>query len=250
MSRLQHVDGEKKKPAELPEDETSRPFECISMDGFQTVAGEHGLAIVDRHTGFTWCKKTGDMRTGTARVIKNILFEVLGPALWTIDRIKTDHAPNLMGGVLQELCEQLKIRQDASSAYHPSGNRLAENAVKRIKNAMGNKRIEDALPDICALNHGVSYCDNRLSAFEALYGIAFPVNGIPMTDKSEKELVSREFIGDKVNGKANTPPTNPDNNKTIGEDSHPQTHWDNLVSKTWVDGAGESLLVRKLISNT
>ena len=69
-----------KKPPELPEDETYRPFECICMDGFQTAAGEHGLAIVDRHTGFTWCKKTGDMRTGTASVIKNILFEVLGPA--------------------------------------------------------------------------------------------------------------------------------------------------------------------------
>ena len=154
-----------KKPPEIQEDETYKPFECISMDGFQTAAGEHGLAIVDRHTGFTWCKKTGDLRTGTARVIKNILFEVLGPAIWSVDRIKTDHAGNLMGGVLKELCEQLKIKQDGSSAFHPAGNRLAENAVKRIKNAMGDKRIEDALPDICALNHGQSICDDRLTAY-------------------------------------------------------------------------------------
>ena len=48
-----------KKPEELPEDETSMPYECISIDGFQTEAGEHGLAVVDRHTGNVWCRKTG-----------------------------------------------------------------------------------------------------------------------------------------------------------------------------------------------
>ena len=39
-----HMD-KNKKTADLPEDETKMPFECISKDGFQTYAGEHGLAI-------------------------------------------------------------------------------------------------------------------------------------------------------------------------------------------------------------
>lgn len=55
-----------KKPADLPEDEKNMPFECISMDGFQTYAGEHGLGIVDRHTAFIWCEKSGDHASGTA----------------------------------------------------------------------------------------------------------------------------------------------------------------------------------------
>ena len=51
-----------KKPEDLPEDETKMDYECISMDGFQTDAGEHGLAIVDRHTGYIWCdRETGKL---------------------------------------------------------------------------------------------------------------------------------------------------------------------------------------------
>ena len=46
-----------KKLEDLPEDETKMAYKCISMDGFKTPFGEHGLAIVDRHTGYTWCKK-------------------------------------------------------------------------------------------------------------------------------------------------------------------------------------------------
>ena len=48
-------------------------YECISMDGFKTEANEHGLAIVDRHTGHVWCEKTGKTETGTARVIFAII---------------------------------------------------------------------------------------------------------------------------------------------------------------------------------
>ena len=34
-----------KKLDDLPEDETTRPFECISMDGFHTDGEENGLEI-------------------------------------------------------------------------------------------------------------------------------------------------------------------------------------------------------------
>ena len=49
-----HMDKNKKLD-NLPEDETKLPYECISMDGFHTPAGENGLAIIDRHTGYIWC---------------------------------------------------------------------------------------------------------------------------------------------------------------------------------------------------
>ena len=64
-----------KEPALLPEEETCRPYECISMDGFETYAPskEHGLAIIDKHTGFVWGRKSGDMNTGTAYQMKIIL---------------------------------------------------------------------------------------------------------------------------------------------------------------------------------
>ena len=64
-----------KKPEDLPEEETKRSFECISMDGFKTNAGEYGLAVIDRHTGHIWARKTGDKATGTARVMKKVLQE-------------------------------------------------------------------------------------------------------------------------------------------------------------------------------
>ena len=65
------MDKNKKLP-DLPEDETTAAFECISMDGFHTDGGENGVAFIDRHTGYIWACKTGDKATGTARVIMGI----------------------------------------------------------------------------------------------------------------------------------------------------------------------------------
>ena len=70
-----------KELTKLPEDETSFPFECISFDGFATSAGEHGLAIVDRHMGYIWCEKMGNTETGIADKIWEILQRQLGSSL-------------------------------------------------------------------------------------------------------------------------------------------------------------------------
>ena len=55
------------------------------------------------------------------------------------------------------------IVQDKSSAHHPSGNRCIENAVQRIKRAIGDRKIEDAMTDIIALNHGHPYNSKTLT---------------------------------------------------------------------------------------
>ena len=99
-----HIDRNK-KPEKLPEDETTMSHECISMDGFATDAGEHGLAIVDRHTGYVWCEKTGDQATGTADKIMEILQRQLGSSLYLVRRFKTDHGSNLMGGIIKEISQ-------------------------------------------------------------------------------------------------------------------------------------------------
>ena len=119
-----------KKQERLPEDETSYPFECISMDIFKSEAGEHGLAIGDRHTDYVWCRKTGDKGTGTAEEVLQFLQETLGAGIYFVKRFKTDHGSNLTGGVIETISKQLGIWQDTSSAYNPAGNLFAENIVR------------------------------------------------------------------------------------------------------------------------
>ena len=75
-----------KKPEELPEEETKRPFECISMDGFKTEKGESGLVLIDKHTEFIWAGKVGDIETGTALKIKSVLDETMGPITYILSK--------------------------------------------------------------------------------------------------------------------------------------------------------------------
>lgn len=75
----QHAQRRNKEPEKLPEEETTRPYQCITMDGFKTEYGEHGLVLVDKHTGFIWCRKVGNLETGTAEKIQRVLEETMGP---------------------------------------------------------------------------------------------------------------------------------------------------------------------------
>ena len=103
------------------------------MDGFETFAPnkEHGLAIIDRHTSFVWARKSGDMNTGTTLKMKQILQETVGSYMIHVKRLKTDGAKNLCEGAVKELCEMFNITQD----------KCIENAVQRIKNAIGAKKL-------------------------------------------------------------------------------------------------------------
>ena len=91
------------------------------------------------------------------------------------------------------------------------------------------------MEEITALNNAPPYKDQRLAPFESLHGIVSPVNRIPMTEHSRKQLVSREWLTEKVNMKENPLSTHPDNNTTNGEDNHAQTNMDRQRSKDWIE---------------
>ena len=222
------------KLPDLPEDETTRPYECISIDIFETPKKEHALAIIDRHTGYVWCKKTGDKNTGTAREILHILKELFGPAFYWIDRFKTDHGSNIVGGAIEEFSKQLGIWQDKSSAYHPAGNRCVENAVGRIKRAIGTNKIEDAIDDLSALNMSSPYNNKTLSPVEELYGRVAPVNGIPRPHYLDKDLISRDLLTERLQ-RAEQTGSNPELKKFSPEDKHEPTQEENDLSADWVE---------------
>ena len=129
----------------------------------------------------------------------------------------------MIGGIIEEISKRLKIWQDTSSAYHPAGNKLIENAVGRIKKAIADRKIEDSMMDIIALNLNQPYSNKTLTPFEELFAITSPVNGIPMTDKAEEELVKRDWLTNnlKKTELQNTIPLKKPLNK---EDTHDQTN--------------------------
>ena len=205
------------------------------MDGFETnFTKEHGLVIIDRHSGFIWGRKSGDMNTGKARKMKQILQETIGSFMTHVKRLKTDGAKNLCLGAVEELCKEFNIYQDKSSAHHPSGNKCIENAVRRIKKAIGNNKIEDSYDNILALNHGNPYNTGVLSPAEELAGMISPVPGIPMTEEAEKILVDRKILAEKIT-RSEHRNTNPRKKALNPEDTHTPTKEKNNISKHWAE---------------
>merc|ERR1712074_149140 len=141
-------------------------------------------------------------------------------------------------GVIEEISRDLKICQDTSSAYHPAGNKLIKNAVGRIKHVIGDRKIEDSMMDIAALNVSQPYSNKTLTPFEELYGISSPVNGIPMTDEASRELVERKYLSDKIQ-RAELRNSNPTLKPFNNEDKHIQTKEDNDLSNDWVEKSME-----------
>ena len=88
--------------------------------------------------------------------------------------------------------------------------------------------------DIAALNLSQPYNNKTLTPYEELYGISSPVNGIPMTDEAQKELVDRKYVTDKIQRSElrNSNPTLKPFNKV---DKHAQTKADNELSTDWVE---------------
>ena len=49
---------------------------------------------------------------------------------------------------------------------------------------IGDRKIEDAMRDINALNLSQPYSNKTLTPYEELFGSISPVNGIPMTEEA------------------------------------------------------------------
>ena len=151
-----------------------------------------------------------------------------------VDRFKTDGGKNLIGGVMEEISKELKIWQDTSSAYHPAGNKLIENVVGRIKHVIGDRKIEDAKMDLIALNLSQPYSNKTLTPFEELFGLTSPVNGIPMTEEANKELIERKWLSNKKQ-RAEPRNSNPTMKPFSLEDRHTQTKEEYDLSHDWVE---------------
>ena len=51
---------------------------------------------------------------------------------------------------------------------------------------------------IIALNLTPPYDDKTLTPFEEMHAFVSPENGIPMTEDTEKELIERKWLSDKI----------------------------------------------------
>ena len=171
---------------------------------------------------------------GTADVVMDILMRQLGAGLHHVKRFKTDNGSNLKGGIIREISQRLKIWQDSSSAYHAAGNKLIENSVGRIKKAIGTKKFNKSMMDIIALNLSPPYNNKTLTPFEELHAFISPVNGIPMTDNTGKEMIERKWLSNKKQ-KMEMKNTTPTTKTPISEDGHNQTQEEREKSKDWVE---------------
>ena len=158
--------------------------------------------------------------------MKLILQKTIGSMMTHVRRMKTDGAKNLVEAEVKKLCQEYNIFQDKSSAHHASGNLCIENAVQRIKNAIGARKIEDSYDDLLALNHGNPYNKNVMTPCEELYGLVSPVPGIPMTEKAEHILVDRKIQGEQLT-RSEFRNTNPKKEALNSEDTHPPTREEN-----------------------
>ena len=89
------------------------------------------------------------------------------------------------------------IKIENSSSYHPAGNLLAEGTIRRVKNAIGGKTIQDAMDEILALNL-VPREGHTLSLFKAMHTIASPASGIPVPESKVRWLTNRDWIDKKI----------------------------------------------------
>ena len=180
--QCQDMQRKNKEPEKLPQEETTRPYECITMDHFYSDAGEWCLLIVDKHTGFVWLRKTGTQKIGTAEEVERVLDETMGPNIFSIRKFKTDGAGNLTQSVMKDLCTRFGIEQDKSSAHNPAGNTHVESTVGRVKRVLGKRKVEDALREVNALNLSQPYSDRVQTPNEEMTGRPSQVAGIPAPD--------------------------------------------------------------------
>ena len=102
-----------------------------------------------------------------------------------------------MSADMKEFYKKLGIELTPSTAYHPTGNQLAEGTIHRVKRALMGKIYSQAIMDILALNMNPRR-GQVLSPFESLHSIVSLVSGIPMKPDREKFLTNRNLIEQRI----------------------------------------------------
>ena len=104
------------------------PMSDVGVDLF-TANGMNYLVMVDRYSGFPFCKQ---MRNTNTSAVTSILLQ------WFADwgfpqRIRSDGGPQFRSE-FGEFCHKFAITHELSSPHNPESNGLAESAVKNVKN--------------------------------------------------------------------------------------------------------------------
>ena len=249
--QCQDMQRKNKEPEKLPQEETTRPYECITMDHFFSDAGEWCLLIVDKHTGFVWLRKTGNQKIGTAEEVEKVLDETMGPNIFSIKKFKSDEAGNLTKSVMEELCKRFGIKQDKSSAHHPAGNLHVESTVGRVKRVLGKRRVEDALREVNALNLSQPYSHRVQTPNEEMTGRPSQVSGIPTPDHILDGKIPADRItkGEYRGTNPNLPQDKPQDKSPEGTnptDLDPDTAAENEMSKDWTEPVSDRELKNSL----
>ncbi len=102
------------------------PMECIAVDFFKAKGSDH-LAVVDRASGFVWCKKMKPVTKNVTDFLEDLFIEH-GCAT----SLRSDGGPQFRK-TFGRWCAEMGVNHELSSAYNPESNGLSEASVKRLK---------------------------------------------------------------------------------------------------------------------
>lgn len=172
--------------------EATNPMSDVAVDIF-TLQGSNYLVMVDRYSGFPFCKPLRATHTGAVTGILTAWFVEWGFP----QRIRTDGGPQFRGE-FKEYCQRYAIEHELASPHHPEANGLAESAVKNTKFLLEKCKAskEDfslALlewrntPNAAGVIPAVLFCGRRQKTQMPLLSDAYKVCG----EKARREMESK-----------------------------------------------------------
>jgi len=113
------------------------PMEKMGCDLFSWNGGDY-IALVDRYSGYLWCKRLRQTKTENVTKVLSDVFEEFGYPT----SIQSDNGPQFRGP-FQDFCTKWGIQHITSSPYNPASNGLAESAVKICKQLLKKTASSD-----------------------------------------------------------------------------------------------------------
>jgi len=162
------------------------PMEILNVNWAEM--GPHKyLVVVDRATVYLWYGEFSAMSTDNTVSFLLSIFSTFGTPL----EIRSDSGPSFRA-TYETKMQELNIDTQFSSAYHPQGNGMAEEAVSKLKMCLskngpgvGSQHLQDL---ISSLNCATSSIKGAGSAAERMLGF---------TPRHDLPLLSRYFAPSK-----------------------------------------------------